>query len=508
MAVPMPIILIVIAILNYELGSKISEMNSVFSSINDITKEQFFNALLKADIIWGLLFIANNLITKVSNLKMLNKNYMKWIERLTYSKVSSITNIGTGGIANSINTISNCDKDMINTVIATLPFIMPAMVICVKEYKTAGILPVIIDIVYVIAMIVANCIAANMKSNKISAKANAKMRSTTTDCIYNSKTVKYFNKEKWSIERQRDMQKNTYYDMLNLKKRALSYSAFGLLQWIPTVVNSFLCWNDISTVLYITMTDYVLSNIVSNTMSFLDLYSERKANLELLGNLQEDNQRKKNIEDFRIDGVEFKYSDESKVTFKIDNIVIKKGHRYCITGTSGFGKSTFIKILTKTVEVTNGCVEPIDCIYMFAESEMFNDTILENISLGDDTVTEDEVKDILDNLQVNIDIDIARDFIGEKGESLSTGQRQRINLARVITYARRNPNTLIALDEVTSALDEETSIHCIKYITEEFKKLNTTVLYVSNKSDYKDTDLITDNIYVEKSDNEVRYIQK
>ena len=142
---------------------------------------------------------------------------------------------------------------------------------------------------------------------------------------------------------------------------------------------------------------------------------------------------------------------------------------------------------------------------MFAESEMFNDTIIENISLGDNTVTKDEVEDILKHLEVVLDLDIENDPIGEKGELLSTGQRQRINLARVIVYARRHPGVLVALDEVTSALDEATSVTCINYLTEEFERLGTTLLYVSNKSDYKETNLITDNIYVLREGNTVTY---
>lgn len=133
---------------------------------------------------------------------------------------------------------------------------------------------------------------------------------------------------------------------------------------------------------------------------------------------------------------------------------------------------------------------------MFAESEMFNDTIMENISLGDDSVTVSEVEDILSHLEVVVDLDIEHDPVGEKGESLSTGQRQRINLARVI-----HPGVLIALDEITS-------INCINYLSKEFERLGTTLLYVSNKSDYKNTNLITDNIYVERKDDTVTYIQK
>ena len=435
---------------------------------------------------------------------------MKWIKKLTYSKVSSITSIGTGGISNVVHTLANCNKTMINTVIEVLPYIVPFITIIRSEFKEAGITPVIVNIVYIIAMVTFNFITTLLKSNKIAAAAGAKLRSCTTDCIYNSKTIKYFGKEEWSINKQLTMQKKTFIDMVNPSKNLFISGIFRTIYWIPSLINVYLCWNNKAIVLFILMSDYSLSQISDCIMEFLNAYAEKKANMDIIGNLKNDTLEKKPLEKLEIHDVSFKYSEDSKVEFRIDDITIEKGKRYCITGKSGFGKSTFIKLLTRTVEPgpASGQIDAIDTIYMFAESEMFNTNILENISLGDTTVTKTEVEDILRHLEVVLDLDIESDPVGEKGELLSTGQRQRINLARVIVYARRHPGVLVALDEVTSALDEVTSINCINYLTEEFERLGTTLLYVSNKSDYKETNLITDNIYVMRNGNVVTYVQK
>lgn len=431
--IPIPVYLVIVAILNYVMGSLMADINKMYSTVTETQKTEFFVRIISTIILWIIIMIFDTAIVKISNMRMLNRNYMKWISKLTFSKVSSITKVGTGGISSAVHTISQCDKEMINTVMNVLPYIVPFLLICKEEYNTAGIIPIIVNIVYIIIMVVMNIFVASLKCNKIAAKAGAAIRSCTTDCISDS------------------------------------------------------------------------------IMTFIDLWGEKKANLAILGNLEEDNVTKKPIEkSLEVRDVVFKYSKESKVTFRIDNIAIEKGHRYCITGKSGFGKSTFIKLLTKTVEpdIAGGQIDSIDTIYMFAESEMFNDTVMENISLGDTSVTVSEVKNILANLEVVLDLDIEHDSVGEKGEALSTGQRQRINLARVIVYARRHPGVLVALDEVTSALDEVTSVKCINYIAEEFERLGTTLLYVSNKSDYKDTNLITDNIYVERNGDVVTYVQK
>ena len=508
--IPLPIFLIVVALLNYKLGSLMSTINETYSRVSEMEKTEFFSSLFQSISLWIVIGAINNLIAKISNLKMLNKNFMKWIKKLTYSKVSSITSIGTGGISNAVHTLANCNKTMINTVIGVLPYIIPFITIIRSEFKEAGITPVVVNIVYIIAMVTFNFIATLLKSNKIAASADAKLRSCTTDCIYNSKTIKYFGKEEWSINKQLTMQKQTFIDMVNPSKNLFISGIFRTIYWIPTLINVYLCWNNKAIVLFILMSDYSLNQISDCIMEFLNAYAEKKANMDIIGNLKNDTLEKKPLEKLEIHDVSFKYSEDSKVEFRIDDITIEKGKRYCITGKSGFGKSTFIKLLTRTVEPgpASEHIDAVDTIYMFAESEMFNTNILENISLGDTTVTKSEVEDILRHLEVVLDLDIESDPVGEKGELLSTGQRQRINLARVIVYARRHPGVLVALDEVTSALDEVTSINCINYLTEEFERLGTTLLYVSNKSDYKETNLITDNIYVMRTGNVVTYVQE
>lgn len=508
--IPLPIFLIVVALLNYKLGSLMSTINETYSRVSEMEKTEFFSSLFQSISLWIVIGAINNLVAKISNIKMLNRNYMKWIKKLTYSKVSSITSIGTGGISNAVHTLANCNKTMINTVIGVLPCIIPFITIIRSEFKEAGIIPVMVNIVYIIAMVTLNFIAALLKSNKIAAAAGAKLRSCTTDCIYNSKTIKYFGKEDWSINKQISIQKQTFIDVVNPSKNLFVSGIFKMIYWIPTLINVYLCWNNKAVILFILMSDYSLVQISDCIMEFLNAYAEKKANIEVIGKLKNDTLEKKPIEKLEIHDVFFKYSEDSKVEFRINDITIEKGKRYCITGKSGFGKSTFIKLLTRTVEPgpASGQIDAVDTIYMFAESEMFNTNILENISLGDTTVTKTEVEDILRHLEVVLDLDIESDPVGEKGELLSTGQRQRINLARVIVYARRHPGVLVALDEVTSALDEVTSVNCINYLTEEFERLGTTLLYVSNKSDYKETNLITDNIYVMRTGNVVTYVQE
>lgn len=110
-----------------------------------------------------------------------------------------------------------------------------------------------------------------------------------------------------------------------MKKNFLISAIFRTLVWFPTLINIYLCWDNITIVLFILMSDYALNCISDSIMTFIDLWGEKKANLAILGNLEEDNVTKKPIEkSLEVRDVVFKYSKESKVTFRIDNIAIEK----------------------------------------------------------------------------------------------------------------------------------------------------------------------------------------
>lgn len=232
--IPIPVMLIITALLNYWLGTVMTDINSMYSNITNMERDTFIIGVIKLIIIWLGIKLVNSIITRVSNHRILDTSFMKWIEKLTYSKVSSISTMGTGAIQNAINTIVGCDKMIINSVIGVLPFIAPFFIICKREYDIAGITPVMINILSIACFIWLNYVVSNLKSNEKSAKAGNKMKSVTTDCILNSKSVKYFQKENWSINLQYSTQKEIFIDFLNIGK-AVICNLFSVIMWIPTI---------------------------------------------------------------------------------------------------------------------------------------------------------------------------------------------------------------------------------------------------------------------------------
>ncbi|WP_438479617.1 ABC transporter ATP-binding protein [Oleiharenicola lentus] len=151
------------------------------------------------------------------------------------------------------------------------------------------------------------------------------------------------------------------------------------------------------------------------------------------------------------------------------NVVIPKGTVCALVGPSGAGKSTFANLVPRFFEVAQGSVT-IDGIDVRAmrladlrrnialvsqEPVLFNDTIYNNLRLGREDATHDEI--LAAACAAHAD-DFIREqpegyetMVGERGARLSGGQKQRIAIARA--FLRNAP--ILILDEATSALDTD-----------------------------------------------------
>lgn len=172
-------------------------------------------------------------------------------------------------------------------------------------------------------------------------------------------------------------------------------------------------------------------------------------------------------EKISIENINFGYEEEN--VLKNFSLEIPKGKTVALVGQSGSGKSTIANLLTRFYDVQEGTVkiDGIDIKDMTLESLrdlmglvtqdsiLFNDTIKNNIRLGKEDATDEEisaalkvanayefVKDLPNGIETNI---------GDAGGKLSGGQKQRLSIARAVL---KNPPIMI-LDEATSALDTE-----------------------------------------------------
>ena len=186
--------------------------------------------------------------------------------------------------------------------------------------------------------------------------------------------------------------------------------------------------------------------------------------------------------------ISFKYDDKNKI-LKNFNLKILKGEKIFIKGNSGSGKSTIInliigllthdegKIIIDDIKAEkNFCIK--NCSLVSQTPFYFNDTILNNICLNSKNIDYEKLNKIKITLELEKIIDNKinkfETNIGEKGNNLSGGQLQRINLARALY---NNPNLLI-LDEATNALDKNTEERILKNIFEQYKSM--TIILISH----------------------------
>ena len=174
--------------------------------------------------------------------------------------------------------------------------------------------------------------------------------------------------------------------------------------------------------------------------------------------------------DITFDRVTFKY--EGAETPVLDNLSLKLnvGKTIAIVGPSGSGKSTLLNLILRLYVPDEGrlTIDGVDIrrvtreslrgsmAVVFQENMLFNMSIRENIRLGKEGATDQEVEEAAKKAEIHSYImglpDKYDTEVGERGDTLSGGQRQRIAIARAIV---RNPSVLL-LDEATSALDQTT----------------------------------------------------
>lgn len=255
-----------------------------------------------------------------------------------------------------------------------------------------------------------------------------------------------------------------------------------------------------------------LNNPIMQLVGFIHSVQDAKISLERLSEIhgredEEDNSEK--ITDvpissgFNLEKVSFRYVGSDELVLKDLNLRIPANQITAIVGVSGSGKTTLVKTLLKFYEPIEGIIRIGEynltnisqhswrnqCGVVMQEGYIFNDSIANNIAIGQDSIDKKKmeraieianIQDFINRLPLGLNTEIGMEGIG-----ISTGQKQRLLIARAVY---KDPKFLF-FDEATSALDAKNERQIMEKLNSFFK--NRTVVIVAHRlSTVKNADQI------------------
>ena len=185
----------------------------------------------------------------------------------------------------------------------------------------------------------------------------------------------------------------------------------------------------------------------------------------------------------------FEYSDSNVQALNGISFVIKPKSSLGIIGVTGSGKTTALKLITRSYNISSGeillddhSLNKIDLIHLREnigvvpqDSFLFSDTIINNIRFGNEKASKKEIEKVCEIAGIHKEIlkfkDQYNTMLGERGVNLSGGQKQRVCIARALV---KKPKILI-MDDCLSALDTETEEKIIKSLNEYIKDTTTII---------------------------------
>lgn len=200
----------------------------------------------------------------------------------------------------------------------------------------------------------------------------------------------------------------------------------------------------------------------------------------------------------RLDKVTFGYPDGDRKILTEFSHDFRPGSSTAIMGETGAGKSTMMRLMLGLLKPESGevifyndCGETVmasarsraGIVYVPQGNSLFSSTIRENLTGGNKSITDDEIRKSLYMAAAEFVYELPEGLdtqCGEGGEGLSEGQAQRIAIARALLCKGR----IMLLDEFTSALDAETESKLMDRLTENYT--GKTLVFITHRKEIAD----------------------
>lgn len=350
-----------------------------------------------------------------------------------------------------------------------------------------------------------------------SVKVNREMNSAIIEYVNGIEVIKTFNQDKRSYAKYKDnviANARYFYEWMKSCQLPVSLSKNISPTTMITVLPFgwyFYISGSLSAEVFISVIILSLgiAGPLLETINFVDGLAKigtiaNSINLILEGKEQKHSDREVTIQQYNIDlqNVKFGYEEEKEILHGI-SLNIKEGTTVAFVGPSGSGKSTLAKLIAGYWDITEGNINiggynlneiPLKQLYSLTafvsqDNFLFNESIRENIRMGNPSASDKEVEDIAKKSGCHdfiMKMEHGYDtVVGSSGSHVSGGERQRISIARAML--KNAP--IVILDEATSYIDPENEV-IIKQALSKLIKDKTVIIIAHRLSTITDAEQI------------------
>ncbi|HEQ0330309.1 TPA: ABC transporter ATP-binding protein [Streptococcus pyogenes] len=350
-----------------------------------------------------------------------------------------------------------------------------------------------------------------------SVKVNREMNSAIIEYVNGIEVIKTFNQDKRSYAKYKDKviaNARYFYEWMKSCQLPVSLSKnispttmitvlpFGWYFYISGSLNA-------EVFISVIILSLGIAGPLLETINFVDGLAKigtiaNSINLILEGKEQKHSDREVTIQQYNIDlqNVKFGYEEEKEILHGI-SLNIKEGTTVAFVGPSGSGKSTLAKLIAGYWDIMEGNINigghnlkeiPLKQLYSLTafvsqDNFLFNESIRENIRMGNPSASDKEVEDIAKKSGCHdfiMKMEHGYDtVVGSSGSHVSGGERQRISIARAML--KNAP--IVILDEATSYIDPENEV-IIKQALSKLIKDKTVIIIAHRLSTITDAEQI------------------
>lgn len=503
--IPVSVLMIILVGIGLLSGSCTARVNLLESELI----KGFDKELLTSLGVMCICIISIDLCLKVFNKalrnKVINDTYLKKLDQVSKSKMSDINKLTSGKIFGLTQESAQLRAGLITSFVWLATAIPPFMTLMVKEFqydKRMMFISVSSLLVTTVMVLLSDKLFGWSTEGQ---RKKSALSGVTADNFSNIRTIKSLKQTGFARRRLVQAQKDLTPYAINIP-HLMYFRLVDVLCITPLFINIILAKNNLVLLAFVVVSDYTMNQVRHIVADICDISVELKAaekDLKILDG-SDDEVYPIMTDTLVLNNVMFDYGNDDEI-FKIDHLEFPFKSRTLVHGTSGSGKSSLANLITGCIETKIGRVPKYECYYIWQETESLADTLWNNIVFDNDlNIQEDEVLELFKKLDMSewfCKLENGFDtFIGEKGCKLSSGQKQRLNIIRLILNMRYRKDYVFIIDEITSNLDAKTRELAIDLIDKECK---STLICISHNEGFdriceRDIEVTADHRFISK----------